>query len=74
MKEHEPVVLTKSIPDHGLLAGDVGAIVHVYKQGQAFEVEFVAGNGTTVAVITLDRSAVRSISGSEILHVRKIPA
>ena len=74
MKEHDCVVLTKPIADHGLQAGDVGAIVHVYQNGQAFEVEFVAGNGTTVAVITLDRSAVRPIYGSEILHVRTVPA
>ncbi len=74
MKEHDTVVLTKSIPENGLQAGDVGAIVHVYQNGQAFEVEFVAGNGTTVAVITLEKSAVRPIAGSEILHVRKVPA
>lgn len=74
MKEHDLVVLTTSIPDRGLQAGDVGAIVHIYAHGQAFEVEFIAGSGNTIAVVTLDRNAVRSISGSEILHVRKIPA
>jgi cell envelope opacity-associated protein A len=74
MKEHDSVVLTQSFPDHGLQAGDVGAIVHVYGEGQAFEVEFVSGNGGTVAVVTLEPGDVRPLAESEILHVRRIPA
>jgi len=74
MNEHDPVVLTRSIPEHGLQAGDVGAIVHVYKEGRGFEVEFVSGDGTTVAVVTLAPGAVRPLAESEILHVRTIPA
>ena len=74
MKEHDSVVLTRGLPDHGLEAGDVGAIVHVYEDGKAFEVEFVAGSGSTVAVLTLDGEDIRPVATSEILHVRRIPA
>ena len=74
MTEHEPVVLTRSMPEHGLEAGDVGAIVHVYRDGRGYEVEFIAGDGSTVAVVTLDADAIRALAPAEILHVRKIPA
>ena len=74
MHEHDPVVLTRQLPEHGLLAGDVGAIVHVYGDQQGFEVEFVSGSGGTVAVVTLKPGDVRRFDQSEILHVRRIPA
>ena len=74
MKTHEPVVLTRPIPAHGLEAGDVGAIVHVYEDGGGYEVEFVAGSGSTIAVVTLPADDVRPVATREILHVRSIPA
>ena len=74
MNEHDTVVLTRSLMDHGLEAGDVGAVVHVYDAGKAFEVEFIAGSGSTLAVLTLDAKDVRPVATSEILHVRNIPA
>ena len=74
VNEHDTVVLTRALPDHGLQPGDVGAIVHIYEKGKAFEVEFVAGGGSTVAVVTLDAGDVRPVGQSVILHVRGIPA
>ena len=74
MNEHDTVVLTRSLLDHDLEAGDVGAIVHVYNSGKAFEVEFVAGRGSTLAVLTLDARDIHPVATSEILHVRNIPA
>jgi hypothetical protein len=74
MNEHDAVVLVRSLPDHGLQAGDVGSIVHVYDAGKGFEVEFVAGSGATLAVVTLDADDIRPVATSEILHVRDIPA
>jgi len=53
IKEHDRVVLRKEIPDQGLKTGDVGTVVHVYKKGEAFEVEFVTLDGETVAIATL---------------------
>ncbi len=74
MKEHDTVVLNRSLAEHGLQAGDVGAIVHVYKNGNAFEVEFVSGSGSTIAVVTLETPDLRSFADREILHVRSISA
>ena len=42
IKEHDRVVLTKDLPEEKLKAGDVGTVVHIHRQGEAFEVEFVA--------------------------------
>ena len=74
MNEHDMVVLTRSLADHGLEAGDVGAIVHIYEGGRAFEVEFVAGGGTPLAVVTLEANDIRALDSREILHVRLVAA
>lgn len=74
MREHDSVVLTRDLPEHGLEAGDVGAIVHVYHDGRAFEVEFIAGSGETLAVATLESGDVRALATREILHTRALSA
>ena len=55
-KEHDTVVLVSAVPAEGLLPGDVGTVVHVYRDGQAYEVEFMTLEGKTAAVITLEAS------------------
>ncbi|MBW7856735.1 MAG: DUF4926 domain-containing protein [Leptonema sp. (in: Bacteria)] len=72
MKEHEPIVLLADYQEHGLKLGDIGAIVHIYANNEAFEVEFTSGNGRTVAVLTLTASQIRPLAKTEILHARKI--
>jgi hypothetical protein len=56
--ELDSVVLTRDLPDAGLRVGDLGAVVHVYAP-DAFEVEFVAASGETLAVRTLSADDVR---------------
>lgn len=68
--ELDIVVLTCDIKKYGLKAGDIGTVVHIYKNGKALEVEFVTGSGKTVALLTLNPKNVRSIAGNEFLHVR----
>jgi hypothetical protein len=72
IKEHERVVLTTSVPNSGLEAGDVGTVVHVCRDGQAFEVEFVTLDGHTAAVLTLEASSVRPIGKRDMAHVREL--
>ena len=74
IRELETIVLTRDIPEHSLRRGDIGAVVHCYKDGVAFEVEFVTGKGDTVAVITLESKHVRAMHPNEILHAREIKA
>lgn len=68
IKEHDRVVLTAAVPDQGLKAGDVGTVVHLYEDGRAYEVEFVALDGHTAAVVTLEPSQVRPVARDEITH------
>ena len=70
-REHDTVALTRDLPEEGLATGDIGAIVHVYPDGLAFEVEFVSLTGKTIAVATLPVDAVRPVRDGEIAHVRQ---
>jgi hypothetical protein len=72
IKEHDRIVLLKDLPEDGLQAGDVGTVVHIYRQGEAFEVEFMTLDGGTVAVITLLSSQIRAVSKRDITHVREL--
>jgi hypothetical protein len=65
------VVLKTAVPADGLEIGDVGTVVHVYRDGQAYEVEFVTLDGRTAAVVTLEASQVRPMSRREITHARE---
>ena len=70
IRELETVVLTRDVPEYGLRKGDVGAVVHQYKDGGAFEIEFVTAEGKTVAVLTLTEADIRPMVSGEILHAR----
>ena len=72
LNELDSVVLTTDLPDEGLCAGDLGAVVHVYDGGKAYEVEFVTLGGDTVAVATLDAGQVRPIRPDEMAHARPL--
>ena len=74
IKEHDHVVLRKSIPRQGPKTGDVGTVIHVHKKGEAFEVEFVALDGETLAIATLNASQVRPVQKREITHARLLRA
>lgn len=70
IKELDMVVLAKDLKEYHLKRGDVGAVVHIYESGKAFEVEFVTGEGKTIAVVTLPAGDVRPMQRADILHVR----
>ncbi|MGE3978386.1 MAG: DUF4926 domain-containing protein [Nitrospira sp.] len=72
MKEHDRVVLAATVPSEGLVEGDVGTVVHVYRDNQAYEVEFTTLEGKTAAVVTLEASQVRPVGKREITHAREL--
>lgn len=74
IKEHERVVLKSPVPAEGLEAGDVGTVVHLYRDGLAYEVEFTTLEGKTAAVVTLEASQVRPVGKREITHARELAA
>ena len=72
VQELDTVVLTRDLSEYHLAEGDIGAVVHRYPDGAAFEVEFVTAGGNTVAVLTLTASDVRPLRDPEILHARQL--
>ena len=74
IRELERVVLTRTMPEVGLEAGDVGTLVLVHKGGRGYEVEFVTLGGETVGVTSLLAIEVRPIDRNEIAHARAVEA
>lgn len=72
IEELDTVVLSRDVDEYGLKQGDIGTAVHVYKDNAAYEVEFVTGEGQTVAVLTLTPKDIRPIREREIRHVREL--
>jgi hypothetical protein len=72
IKAHDRIVLKTNIPGENLEAGDVGTVVHVYRDGLAYEVEFTTLNGETAAVVTVEAALVRPVNNHEITHAREL--
>lgn len=74
-EELSMIALTENIPSYKLEVNDVGTIVFVHKNGVAYEIEFTANDGTTIAVLTLKPHQIRKTEGQkEIMHVRGLIA
>jgi len=71
-RELDTVVLMNDIREHDLKQGDIGAVAHCYKDATVLEVEFVTGEGRTIALLTLTEKDIRPIGGREVLHVREL--
>ncbi|MGI8545455.1 MAG: DUF4926 domain-containing protein [Aridibacter sp.] len=52
-KLFDVIALISDLPEENLLKGQVGTIVEVYNEGEAFEVEFVNVKGETYGLLTL---------------------
>jgi hypothetical protein len=68
-KDLDTVVLVRDLPEAGLKAGDLGAIVFVHSP-EAFEVEFVTAAGGTQALVTLSAHEIRAVRDDDLLAVR----
>jgi hypothetical protein len=67
----DTVVLVRDVPEHGLRAGDLGAIVEVCPPDM-YEVEFVTGSGRTTALVTLRTADLRAIADTDLIAVRTV--
>ena len=67
----DAVVLEKDLPEHRLVRGDLGAVVHVFEP-DGLEVEFVSASGRTEALVTLSVRAVRQVKETDIIAVRDL--
>ena len=70
-KEHDCVVLTQDLPEEGLVAGDIGTVVH-HQGGAGYEVEFMTLAGQTLTVATLLPHQLRAIARGDMAHVREL--
>jgi hypothetical protein len=68
-KKLDTVVLARDLPEDGLCAGDLGAVVEVYEP-DGLEVEFVAASGRTSALVTLKTDDVRHVEDTDHIAVR----
>ena len=72
IRELDSVALAVDLAEHGLAAGDVGAVVHVYEGGKNFTVEFTTFDGKTVAVAKVSADQIRPLARNEIHHARAL--
>ncbi len=69
------VVLSKDIPEKRLKKGDVATIVdyHPVAEGEdGYSLEVFNAVGDTIAVITLEESAIEPLTEDEIFNVRSL--
>ena len=54
LHEHDVVTVTVDLPDLGLIAGDVGAVVHCYADQKTYEVDVIDEHGRSKGVVTVE--------------------
>jgi len=70
----DTIIATVNIPDHKVLAGDIGATVEVYTTPTlAYEVEFVNADGSTRALLTVAPDQIRPLAPADVLTTRQLP-
>ena len=62
------VALTQDVPEHNLKCGEVGTVVEILSNGEAFEVEFCDDNGQMYKCLSFPTSQL------EVLHQEPIKA
>ena len=74
IKLFDRIVLVENLPDLSFLSGDVGTVVEIYGDGEAYEIEFFALDGSTLDVKTVASNLVKPVSANMILHIRELAA
>ena len=55
------------MPEEGVLAGDVGTVVHIHGDRAGYEIEFMTLTGHPLAVVTLLPAQVRPIALRDVM-------
>ena len=72
IKELERVYLLADLESTPYVKGDVGTVVFIYPEQQAYEVEFFAVDGSSLGVETVPASNVKSVKGiKKVLHINE---
>jgi hypothetical protein len=62
LQEYDVVRLRRPLPNHDLVEGSVGAVVMVFDNPLAYEVEFCDQDGVTLALLTLVEEDLEKVS------------
>jgi hypothetical protein len=71
------VILVENILDTNLVAGDMGTIVEYHpatKRNTPKGTKWSAGNGETLAVVSVPSTTLRQVTRNDLLHVRHVVA
>ena len=68
--EHDQIVLTRNLPEHELVAGDIATVIAIHRGGEGYTLEFMTVQGDTVAIVTVHADDVRPATEREVPHVR----
>jgi hypothetical protein len=72
-KEIDVIASVHNWPDYDVLAGDVGTVVHVHGDHEAYMVEFSAPpQGRLVALLTMGPEDIRHPTPQELKHQRHV--
>lgn len=70
IKELERIYLLADLPGTAFVKGDVGTVVFIYPDANAFEVEFFALDGSSLGVETVPSFQAKSVQGiKKVLHI-----
>jgi hypothetical protein len=62
IRQMDYVALTHDLTEHGLKTGDVGVVLHCYRGGESFDVEFLHV-GQRIIEVTLTTDDIRPVPG-----------
>ncbi|MBL9023445.1 MAG: DUF4926 domain-containing protein [Myxococcales bacterium] len=62
LHEYDVVRLLRPLPEHGLSKGATGAVVMVFDNPRAYEVEFCDAEGVTLALVTLEEQDLERVA------------
>ena len=73
-KENDLIALTSDVSgdEWKLKSGDVGTIVHVHPEGEAFVVEFMTFGGDTVDIATVLPQQMRLVTDKDVTHAKMV--
>lgn len=73
IQELERVYLLDDLAGAVFVKGDVGTVVFIYPDHQAYELEFFAVDGSSLGVETVPGDKVKSVRGiKKVLHIDKV--
>jgi hypothetical protein len=79
IQEHERAVVTRDFPDLGLVAGDVGVVVHIHrKPGDSepvgYMLELFSVDGESLREESVPADAIRPVAVNDLMHARAAAA